>query len=362
MTRVDLPRISRLAVIFVLLLLASAASHHGFFSKYALRDGEIPFAAAKVLDGTAHRPFAYRYLLPATANAIHDLMPESVQEGARQRLENRAGTPWRLNTPESQDSRYAVRYYLLYYLSFFFAFSAALALYCFTAHISGDPPSALIATCLLMLMMPVLQSMGGYYYDFPELFFMAATALMAVQRRRIALLVLAILGAANKESFIFFTLCLAPLFVRRSTWRVDVALLAGIMALELGVYAMIRNAFADNPGGTVQSWIGEHVSAAFNWKNYVAIEVTYGLFMPQAMTIVWLGFYALIAAVGWPRMGQDMRYFTLVALGLNIPLYLLFCYPGEARNLSMLFVPLAALAVYVVGSQRTQAAEAPSQA
>lgn len=358
MTRAEVARISRLAAIFVLLLLASAASHHAFFSKYALRDGEVPFAAALVLDGEAHRPFAYRVLLPATANAIYDLMPESLQETARQKLENRAGTPWRLNTPESQDPRYAVRYYLLYYLSFAFAFGAAVALYLFTAHVSGNPNNALIATCLVMLMMPVLQSMGGYYYDFPELFFMAGAAFCALKRYRIALLAMALLGAANKESFVFFTVCLAPLFIRRDTWRVDAAFLAAIIALELGLYVVIRDAFADNPGGTVQSWIQEHISSVLNWKTYVALEVTYGLFLPQAMSIVWLGFYALIAAAGWPHLRQDLRLFTLATLVINVPLYLLFCYPGEARNLSMLYVPLAALLVNVLANKRLDAASA----
>ena len=46
------------------------------------------------------------------------------------------------------------------------------------------------------------------------------------------------------------------------------------------------------------------------------------------------------AVRGWRVMPDVMKLHTKYAAIINIPLFVLFCGPGELRNLSMLFVPL----------------------
>lgn len=355
--KASIERWARIAATFVFILLVSAAAHHGFFSKWSLRDNEayygpMPFSAAQMLDGTAQRPYVYRQLLPLMADGVYDVMPEGLQEAARQKLENRDGTPWRLNTPESRDAEYAVRYYILYYLSFVFAFLATFATYRLAAHIFGDPKSALAGASILILMVPLLQSWGGFYYDFSEIFFMAGAALCAVKRWRFAFVVLALLGVVNKESFAIFTLCLAPFFIRASSWRSDAIFLAAIVALELVIHLFVRNAFADNASGGSFFWLWGQLAHLVDWRAYAAIEIAYGLFFPHPLGLIWLVFFALIGVASWPHFSREVRWFVILTFAVNIPLYLVFCHPGEARNLSMLYVPLALAVTAVLANQR----------
>jgi len=353
---VSIHRAAHFAVLFVFLLLVSAAAHHGFFTKWSLRDNEayygpMPFSAAQMLDGTAHRPYVYRQLLPLMADGVYDAMPDGLQESARLKLQNRDGTPWRLNTPESRDPEFAVRYYILYYLSFAFTFLAAFALFRLTAALSGDAGSALAATAVVLLLVPLFQSWGGFYYDFSEIFFMSATALCALKRWRIAFVALALLGVVNKESFIAFTLCLAPFLIQRATWRKDALLLLAVVAVEAGIHLIVRNAFAENASGGSFFWLWENLKHFVDWRSYVAIEATYGLFFPHPMGLFWVAFFALTAYAAWSHFSREVRWFILATVAINVPLFLVFCHPGEARNLSMLYLPIA-LAVAAVFAAR----------
>ncbi len=365
-SRMSIDRAARMAALFVLLLMVSAAAHHGFFTKWSLRDNEayygpMPFSAAQMLDGSAHRPYVYRQLLPIMADGVYDAMPESVQENVRLKLLNRDGTPWRLNTPESREPEFAVRYYILYYLSFAFTFLAAFALYRLASQITGDWGSALGATTALLLLVPLFQSWGGFYYDFSEIFFMAGAALCAIKRWRIGFVVLALLGVVNKESFLVFTLCLAPFLIQRETWRKDVALLLAVVAVQAVIHLIVRNAFAENISGGSFFWLWENLKHLVNWRSYAAIEVTYGLFFPHPLGLVWVAFFALIGYAAWPRFTREVKLFIAATAAINVPLFLLFCHPGEARNLSMLYVPIA-LAVAVVLANRAAAEAKPAAA
>jgi len=363
---VSIPRAARLAAILVLLLFVSAAAHHGFFSKWALRDneayyGHMPFSAAQMLDGTAATPYVYRQLLPTIADGVYDILPESVQEAARQKLQNRDGTPWRLNTPESRDADYAVRYYILYYLSFAFTFMAAFAVYRLAAAIGADEGSALGGSAVLLLMVPLFQSWGGFVYDFPEIFFMAAGALCAIKRWRIGFVALALLGVINKETFIVYTACLAPFLIRPASWRTDAIFLAGVLAVQVAIHAYVRNIFADNASGGSFFWLWHNLAHFVDWRSYVSIEATYGLFLPHPLGIVWLAFFALVGVAAWPHFSREVKWFVMLMFLVNVPLYLLFCHPGEARNLSLLYVPLA-LAVAMALANGRGAAQAPAVA
>ncbi len=363
---VSIHRAARAAAILVFLLLVSAAAHHGFFSKWALRDdeayyGPMPFSAAQMLDGTAARPYVYRQLLPTMADGLYSVMPDGLREAARQKLQNRDGTPWRLNTPESRQPDYAVRYYILFYLSFGFTLLAALALYRLAIELSGDVAGALAGTSVLLLMMPLLQSWGGFLYDFPEVFFTAAAALCALRRWRIAFLLMALLGVLNKETFILITVCLAPFFIRKATWRPDAIFLLAALAVQAAAHLFIRQIYADNPSGGSFFWLWHNLAHFVDWRSYVAVEVAYDLLLPHPLALVWLAFYALIGVAAWPNFSREVKMFVAATFAINVPLYLLFCHPGEARNLSMLFVPLALAVTTVLASWRNTA-PAPSVA
>ena len=52
---------------------------------------------------------------------------------------------------------------------------------------------------------------------------------------------------------------------------------------------------------------------------------------------------AWTAIRGWRFLSRAMQRHAFLAAAINVPLYLIFCNPGELRNLSMLSVALLAL-------------------
>jgi hypothetical protein len=64
---------------------------------------------------------------------------------------------------------------------------------------------------------------------------------------------------------------------------------------------------------------------------------------------------------GWRYLPATVQRHALVAAVINIPLYLLFCWPGEIRNLSLLYIVfLLLLAVnlnhWIASSAKAEAA------
>jgi hypothetical protein len=51
----------------------------------------------------------------------------------------------------------------------------------------------------------------------------------------------------------------------------------------------------------------------------------------------------LLVRSGWGRLTPAFQQHALIALAINLPLFIVFCYPGEIRNLSLMWVTLAML-------------------
>ncbi|WP_197664931.1 hypothetical protein, partial [Acinetobacter venetianus] len=77
--------------------------------------------------------------------------------------------------------------------------------------------------------------------------------------------------------------------------------------------------------------------------NWLRTENTYGVLLPRGFSIVSMLAFAGIAIHGWTRLPQPLRWHAQMALAINLPLFLLFCSPGEMRNLSMLYPSLLCL-------------------
>jgi hypothetical protein len=75
----------------------------------------------------------------------------------------------------------------------------------------------------------------------------------------------------------------------------------------------------------------------------LAHERTYGFALPAGYSIVTIAGAASLVALGWRRLAPPLRRFGLAAAAINLPLLLLFCAPGETRNLSLLYPLLVCL-------------------
>lgn len=301
-----------------------------------------------MVDGTALRPYVYRQLVPAVANFGDHVVPQHLKDILYQWQQDTAHDPmlYALTaSPTANNKSYFFRYLLVYMQTFLFALLAVWAMYATCRSLRLSPPAAVFAPIIMILCFPYLQTVGGFFYDYSELALFFVAAWISMRHRWFWLIPLAVVGTWNKESFFFFIPTLYP-FLRQRLMRRTHALLASgvLMGVSLAVYAYIRVVFGHNAGATVEMWPIEHLRLLLQPRLItVATEETYGVRMVKGFTLVPLILLVVIVFRGWQTLKPTVRTHAKIAASINIPLYVVFCYPGELRDLSLLFLTLLAL-------------------
>jgi hypothetical protein len=343
----------------MLMLVLCAAAYKGFYDKWSLRDGNPSLSAPAMLEGTARRPFVYRRLLPETANLAERALPPHVAGRLTAWFRVGLGNYGLEHSAEAADPKYTFRYVALYLLGFVSLVGATGVL---TAVLATrySPAASVGAVGALVLMLPVLQSQGGYVYDFSELLFLGLALLLAPTRLAPLIVPLAAVATYNKESFFFFLPTLLPFLLGRYRLRGAVVLLGAAAAVSLATYAHVRGLYPHNTGGTVFVGVFKNLGWYSNPLNLFRREATYGIPLFAGYSLVTAGLIGVVLAHGWSGLATPDRRHLAVAAAVNLPLFLLFTWPGETRNLSLLFPALllltgAALERVVATGQAAQA-------
>jgi hypothetical protein len=326
--------------LLVILTLASASSFSAFYEKWHFREVgsrgvNVGAEFDQMIDGTARRPYIYRQLLPDTANWLARALPvdaitRRIPESARDKISVAFNLGAKLHPAQ---------YLIVYILTYLSALFAAFALYrvCVAAKISQ--PTAVFASVVFMLLFPLVGVKGGYFFDYPELLFMAVAFWMALELDWWWIIPIAALGAWNKESFLLFMFTLYPLFRRRQSRLSSVLGVCALAAVGAAVYLPIRLHFAHNPGGTVEWHLqGQLAFFLHPFRLDTWIDRTYDLIFPALSSPIPSLFLIWTVWRGWRLLPFWLRRHALIAAVINVPLYLLFCWPGEFRDLSLLFI------------------------
>jgi hypothetical protein len=334
----------------VLFFVAAAASFNGYFDKWHFREaGTSAFMAGasfdSMVDGTAMRPYVYRQLLPMVANWVDARVPEQVKDQLYAvRLYN--GRLFRedfIDSPLARSRSCFLRYWIVYMAVFLFAWIAVHAMY-LAGKAAGYPPAACaLAAIAMILLFPYFMTRGGFFYDYPELAFLALAVWMALKFDWWWMVPVAALAAWNKESFLLFIPALYPLLRLRSS-RIGALAASAVLGLTCAVvYCAIRLRFQHNPGGTIELHLMDQIDYMLHPSNLLLREKTYGLLALQGFNpLVW-AMIAWTAIRGWRFLPEAMQRHAQIAAIINFPLYLLFCVPGELRDLSLLCVTLLLL-------------------
>jgi hypothetical protein len=334
----------------VLFFLSAAASFNGFYDKWHFREaGTAAFmpgaSLEEMLDGTAARPYVERQLLPGMANAIDALVPASDQDRLFS-VRLYSGRLFReefIDSPMARDRQWFLRYWVMHTSVFLAAWLAVFAMHLFGRAAGVARAPAALAAMAMILAIPYFETRGGFFYDYPELAFLAIALWIALTFNWIWLIPLAALATWNKESFLFFVPALYPILRYRGGGpRAWVKTL--LIGLASGaVYALLRARFVHNPGGSIEWHLPDQLDYMLHPLNMLTREKTYGLLMFQAFNPLLWALVAVAAWRGWSLLPRHLRRHALVAALINVPLYLLFCLPGELRNLSMLYPSLLLL-------------------
>lgn len=344
-------------LLFVVFWMVSAASFSGYATKWGFRDGEERYGIEKILDGTAHKPFIYRQLLPSLANFADDNTPEPVKEFFTGKHN--------LNKVYARTSMYAKKelrfpYLIIYYCSFLSLLGSAFVLREILKTIGANSTTSIVAPALLVIAFPYLQTGGGYFYDFPELLFLSLAFLCALKGKIFLLLLTLIPATLNKESFLLYLPSLYPILrmhysVRKSTIALGVAMLfSGIL------YLLIKNIYIGNPGVSTEPHFLTNLSNYTDSWYYRRSEFTYGLISPSRMSVISLTVLGAIVWRGWATCSTPIQRHVMIAAAINIPFFLGFAATGELRNLSLVFVGMTILLAHAL-DQSVRSSQVPRQ-
>ena len=330
----------------VIFFVAASASFFGYFQKVHFLEhglgGENGGTFQTMMDGTANRPWVYRQMLPMMGNWVDSHVPASTQD-LLYNFKANDGRPLRAHFFQSDianDRRYFVRYVAIYIAAFLFALLATYAMSRTCTSLGVDRAIASFAAIIMILGMPYLI---GYFYDFPELAFLALASWIAIDFDWWWLIPVCALATWNKESFLLFIPALYPFIrsrvSRKQAWVGTLALLAAALA----VYVPIHLRFENNPGGTVLLRLDRQILLARQMSRLFAHDNTYGILMLTPYNPLSLALLAWTAWRGWSLLPNVAKCHARIALVVNIPLYILFCEVGELRDLSFLYVTLLLL-------------------
>jgi hypothetical protein len=262
-------------------------------------------------------------------------------------------------SPVAQERAYFFRYWIVYALVFLFVWISVYAMYILCKSVGSPPATAAAAAIIMILLMPYFLTVGGYFYDYPELAFLALAVWMALNLDWWWMIPLVALATWNKESFLLFSPSLYPLLRQRGS-RISALFGTGLLGLTCAVvYGVLRLRFQNNPGRTVYMELGYQVNFALHYANSFFWEKNYGVIAIKASNPLVMALIAWTVWRGWRYLPRVIQRHAMIAAVINFPLFILFCAPGELRDLSFLYVTFvlviaANLKDWAVGSARSE--------
>lgn len=338
--------------------IVASAGFSGFIGKWGLSGtaghsaAEERFGLPIMLDGTAHKPFVYRQLAPLIARGAEHLLPENIKGYACRSLLPKPRLE-RMFSPPSPELRF--QHLVVYHLSFLSLFLSLFILRLVLLDLGIENLAAVLAPVSLILSLPYIQTVGGFFYDCIEVFFLSLAFLLAGRGRILPFIALALPAALNKETFIFFVPTLYPLLRHHLSVKLS-ALAAGgaILAAGLVNVAVKLAFFHSERGGVAELHVLKNLKFYLNPTNYLQFsEVTYGIMGPRGFYFGTILVIAVVIARSWSSAPNRARQHLLMVAAINFPLVLIFCAPGEVRNLSLVYVGLVVMIAYCIDKRAT---------
>lgn len=342
MSRLD-PRTWALRLLLLLAYwLVATAAVDVFMQKNALFEGHQnrEYAFETMIDRTAWRPFVYRAMVPWLVNRIDAALPESVQaryQGAAAVVVERYARPdrntWR--TPELER-----KYLLTFLLMSAFSIAALWALRALIAAEFPDQPALRDAGPLFFgVLLPLSFMNGGFLYDFSELALLFALFAFAWRRWWTATLITLALAVFNKETAALMVVPIAAALYSRLPRAEWLRVTGSMFAVGFAGVMALRIVYGDHPGSTMYDHIQENFEF---WTQPGAWTASMTVFTPllpapRGLNPLLVLPLLVLLATGWGVRDIALRRLLATSAMINLPLFFLFCWRDETRNLSLLY-------------------------
>ena len=248
--------------------------------------------------------------------------------------------------------------------------------------------------------MPLFETGGGYFYDFVELLFFSLAVYFAYHGRLLLLILIISFAELNKESFLFFIFTLYPLIRRTQTIKTSI-FTVGLAVLIAGlIYLITRSTYSANEGSNVvfqfyytikfvipllilflvyfvQRKILEPIKRKIFFAGVMVIfliifikipelssvyfpfihsgeefsSYTYSVITGERLFIPHILMIFYIVKTQWNRLSLHFKQHAISAMVIISPLWIMFCAPGELRNLSMLYPSFIIMLSFYIHSE-----------
>jgi hypothetical protein len=322
---------------------------NSFQLKWGFRDGSDWMGFDKMLEGTAHRPLAYRVLVPRIAGALAPLVPQKALDALEK---HNVGT-----AEDAKRSSVLVRFgwkreYLAaalvaYFIQFGSIVVTLVASRALVRELLGYGRAFQdFGPAVGMLLLPMTFHRGGYVYDFPELAFCAVGVLLLVRGRMLAWYACFALACLNKEADVLLAIQFAAFSWRRMPFRRLVAHAALHVLIGTAILLGLRAAFADNPGAPTFFHLPGNVAALGRPSTWFGFIDVYAPFIPfpRPFNLLTLAILFSTLAIGWREKSWEVRWAFVGTMAVLVPLFMVTGYRDEVRNFSLAFVPFCLLA------------------
>lgn len=339
------------AILCLLYGIAASQALWSFANKWTTIMDHPQYSLSMTLAGEAPKPYAYRILMPATVHFIAQNMPRPIaaiiEERAVRTLQRS------LEDGSKIDRRMATPYGIALLLNFAFLFATLLMLrqlgrLLLLSSGVGDRPSSpdpiLDAAPILFALLLTIsyRADNGFIYDHLELLLLSSYLLAAASGRSVLSLVILPLAVLNKETAIFY-----PIFGGIIRWyqasqtpmhdRAKTTLLE--FAIVLSLFFGVRVHLSDHPGASTEWHFFGNLEFWLSWRPWVNITSPHSplIMMPKPSNLIVL-LPLLTAIFGyWKYKPKICRALLMGSGGISGPLFILFCYRDEFRNLSLMF-------------------------
>lgn len=349
--------VTRETLVLLLYMAAGAMALNVFMQTRSFEEGSKQFGLAAMLAGEAERPFVYRQLLPIVANFVVERIPAAEREAfvqyhldryhLKQRYFEKARYPNK--NSEIWTPSYAIAFHVVYVINFLSLLGLAYLLrFLLKRIVRAEEWLALVAPMFFLLFLPLSFMHGNFFYDIPELFFLAGLLLAAVKGKYLWWVLLLPLAVLNKESNVLVPLLYAPVIAITLKGKNKIFFACSAILLSLLGYFYIKNQFFDNLGGTTSWHLWENIrfwlapGNYFLWHDFYVPMIPF----PRGINFLFLGILISLLAFAWRNITPLLKGLLLMALTVNLPLWLAFCYRDEMRNLSFVFLPIFLIASY----------------
>jgi hypothetical protein len=280
----------------------------------------------RYLDGTAHRPFIYRVLVPKAILLLKAVIPDAVVRPL--------ATPWMyrfLREKATSGADPVIYFYLDAILVLFLIGYAIVGERLWVRLFPRSRRPELVPIGLLVLLVPFIAEHHGHIYDFSVLFFIMTLLYMIVTEQHAIYLAIFTVSLFNKETTCLAAVAYACYFADRLPRKTFVLMMLAQAAAFLLVYYGLKLHYAGNPGRGMEHWVREQLHWFFSLSLSDYLAYVGGM---------------LLIAYRWPTKPLVLRRSAWMLVP-HIALCLVGAYPGEFRNL---YESLPLLSLFILHS------------